>query len=194
MYKYQKSDKFVIEIDEVFNKDIINGTKELYRIKGFSSLVFDDKGLDKLQRYEELSSDSKEMLEKKAYNKALNNVWELMKAIFLHESEAGLSVSEFVKIYDGASPKDILKNFTPQEALAKLDAYQKEQAEIKVGDVYELKHSACCVISVENEMAKVMWGSGNTGNFTLDFLKRQAKKGFIDIQSMLNVRNWHDEI
>lgn len=54
-------DKFVIEIGEVFKATGTymaygceeNGYEEnLYRIKGFNSLVFDDNGLNKLEKYE----------------------------------------------------------------------------------------------------------------------------------------------
>ena len=38
-------DKFIIEIGEVF-------TENLYRVKGFNSLVFDDNVLNKLEKYE----------------------------------------------------------------------------------------------------------------------------------------------
>ena len=47
-------DKFIIEIGEVFKA---TGTymacgESLYRVKGFNSLVFDDNGLNRLEKYE----------------------------------------------------------------------------------------------------------------------------------------------
>lgn len=54
-------DKFIIEIGEVFTAKgtyMAYGCEEneyeenLYRIKGFNSLVFDDNGLNKLEKYE----------------------------------------------------------------------------------------------------------------------------------------------
>ena len=54
--KYNVGDKFVIEIGEVFVNGLSfeNDSKpcELYRIKGFNSLVFDESGLDKLKKLE----------------------------------------------------------------------------------------------------------------------------------------------
>lgn len=47
---YRQGDKFLIEIDEPFMGD---AGEKLYRIKGFKSLVFDDNGLKKLERYKE---------------------------------------------------------------------------------------------------------------------------------------------
>lgn len=54
--KYNVGDKFVIEIGEVFNNGLTfesdNTPCELYRIKGFNSLVFDKNGLNKLKKLE----------------------------------------------------------------------------------------------------------------------------------------------
>lgn len=46
MIKYNVGDKFIIEIAEKVRDN-------LYRIKGFNSLVFDDNGLKKLKRVQE---------------------------------------------------------------------------------------------------------------------------------------------
>lgn len=51
MSKYKVGDKFIIEIKEVMDSD--NGT--LYR-SNFSTLVFDDYGLDKLEQLEEIKA------------------------------------------------------------------------------------------------------------------------------------------
>ena len=43
-------DKFVIEIDKVFTES--NNGNKLYRIKGFNSLVFDENGIIRLEKFE----------------------------------------------------------------------------------------------------------------------------------------------
>ena len=54
MSEYKVGDKFVIEIGEVYNNGLpFNGKStpcDLYRIEGFNSLVFDENGLDRLNR------------------------------------------------------------------------------------------------------------------------------------------------
>lgn len=61
----KKGDKYVIEIGEVEYFEDDNGVDyPLARIKGFSALTFDEKGLDKLERVIELES----VEEKKPYN------------------------------------------------------------------------------------------------------------------------------
>ena len=50
----KSGDKYIIQIGQVM-KDA-NG-KEYAKIKGFNTLIFDDQGLDKLQKYSDASSD-----------------------------------------------------------------------------------------------------------------------------------------
>ena len=188
MSKYNKGDKFVIEIDEVFRNDVddIIHEEELYRIRGFKSLMFDDYGLDKLHQAITPAEDSlvdKSKVEE-AYNKGLedgrNEAWELAKKLVLLDSSIGW------KIFGTCRVLEVLENFTPQEALAKLEAYEKEQAEIKVGDVIERtrdnKVIVVCGISDVNYC-----GLMNDGRWTcLSFEDEITKTGkHIDIQSML---------
>ena len=49
--KHHVGDKFVIEIGETFYSD--NDCKKLYSIKGFNALIFDENGLDRLEKLEE---------------------------------------------------------------------------------------------------------------------------------------------
>ncbi len=54
MEKYKVGDKFIIEIEGIYENVLSNAfeedmSKQLYRIKGFESLVFDKNGLDKLE-------------------------------------------------------------------------------------------------------------------------------------------------
>lgn len=73
--------------------------------------------------------------DEEAYNKGLedgrNEVWELIKKLW------NLRPVDRDDIFGYSLIGDLVKNFTPQEALAKLEAYEKEQNEIKVGDVIE---------------------------------------------------------
>ena len=73
------------------------------------------------------------------YNKGLNDAWELVKKIVLSEGDGGYSCEELENIFGYWSPVSIFKAFTPQEALAKVKAYEEEHIRIRVGDVVKLK-------------------------------------------------------
>ena len=137
MSKYKIGDKFIVEIDDVMlGSTAENNPTALYRIKGFNSLVFDKNGLDKLEKIP--TSDAKDWSEtieamEREYNRGLNDAWELARKI------ADISTTKeradiFGYCCDGITVSDILRDFTPQQAIAKLEAYEKSK-QIQVGDV-----------------------------------------------------------
>lgn len=69
-----------------------------------------------------------------AYNKGLEDAWK-----FVTKTNTSVHPREAFRLLDFfgvANYRDIYVEYTPQEALAKLEAYEKEQ-NIKVGDVVE---------------------------------------------------------
>ena len=50
--KHNKGDRFILEITDVFSNE---DGEVLYQMNGFKSLVFDSKGMDKLEKYSEPS-------------------------------------------------------------------------------------------------------------------------------------------
>ena len=183
MRKYEVNDKFIIEIAEVCTTDIRKSTEEehtLYRVKGFNSLVFDDNGLDKLQKYNGsiISEDTLEMERMKALNDGRNEVWELAKKLWY------MGTVNCNDIFGYKFLIDIIDNFTPQEALAKLEAYEKEQNEIKVGDIVynDDTMEEGVVTHIDNDEVFMLYDDGSCGN-TYGNLTKTGKH--IDIQSVL---------
>lgn len=184
MSKYHKGDKFIVEIKEVMESD--NGT--LYR-SNFKTLTFDDYGLDTLQKYEQptISEDTLEMERIKALNDGRNEAWELARKI-----TDIVSTSERAKIFgyvvNGITIVDILRDFTPQEALAKLEAYEKEQEQIKVGDIVRIINSEVEYVVTKIEIhhcVEYYCGIRKNGEWLIQ--KKVEKTGKrIDIQSVLS--------
>lgn len=77
------------------------------------------------------------------YNRGLNDAWELAKKIVLTEGDGGIGETKLKELFDYSSIKRasywIFKEYAPQEALAKLEAYEKSKKEVeekfKVGDI-----------------------------------------------------------
>ena len=83
---YEVGDKFIIEIDKIYANTTNHGCEKVYRIKGFNSLVFDEYGLDKLEKYDcnkEFTSGKSEGMEmcEKYYQQGLNDMWEAITLI-----------------------------------------------------------------------------------------------------------------
>ena len=188
MSKYNKGDKFVIEIDEVFRNDAddIIHEEELYRIRGFKSLVFDDYGLDKLHQAITPAEDGLVDMAKvtEAYNKGLEDAWELAKKIVVDCKD--MTGKEFQDIF-GYYLHEVFVNYTPQEALAKLEAYEKEQAEIKVGDVVQVKNGYEFLVTHISKEKTHYFGITTTGDtYTSVHISELTNTGkHIDIQSVL---------
>ena len=141
MSKYKAGDKFVVEVDKVLSdadSPFIEG--ELYRIKGFKSLVFDEFGLDKLDKYypvpttteyDEGYVDGKET--------GMGEAWKIALNLYLIAFSDRLDIFNLEN--DGKDKLvEIMEKFTPQQAKAKIEAWEKSKEEIKVGDVCKRKN------------------------------------------------------
>lgn len=166
----------------MFTGDIEDLTPILYRIKGFNSLVFDKNGLDKLTMAITPKEDGLVSAEKvdEAYGKGLNDAWELAKKI-----DEKLP-NENWEIFNFGYCTEIFQRLTPQEAFAKLEAYESEQ-EIKVGDVVTTVNGTCeyivTCIQPPNTLHVVNSRSGYTQQMRIDVVKKTNKH--IDIASIL---------
>lgn len=131
---------------------------------------------------EELAA--KEECKEEAYNKGLedgrNEVWELANKIFDMDYHTTDEVF-------GCDTCEVMK-MTPQEALAKLEAYEKEQNKIKAGYVYEIMGKFCAVVQVDefNNEYHIIWCDGGTDRIPFETPIGFKKTGkHIDIQSIL---------
>ena len=186
MSKYKVGDKFIVEVAEIFEEaeeDLF--PDELYRIRGFNSLVFDDDGLDELQKYTETQIPYSE-----AYNQGLQDAWELVRKLYL-DGKQKYSPEEQKEIFGGSGITYVIEHYTPQEALAKIEAYEKEKAKIKVGDVVRAhENHEYVVIATSEEMPNnqpLLRSLENTKNVCFCTNDRMKKTGkHIDIQSILD--------
>ena len=118
-----------------------------------------------------------------AYDKGLNDAWELIKKLTVNDyRKDGYDSDELQRIFGTENLFCILKKYTPQEALSKLEAYEKEQAEIKVGDVVEVNGYKFLVTTVANDHINLIDSKGIT-TWTTSTCKKTGKH--IDISKIL---------
>ena len=118
--------KYIIEIEnEPFGRNddpvIPHGMDELYRAKGFKSLVFDQNGLDKLTPYTEPDEDE---IRQMAYEEA----WEFAKQVSIMKPE------DKRDLWGTDKYNTINFGYSYAEAKAKYDKWEKEKDCIRVGD------------------------------------------------------------
>ena len=117
----------------------------------------------------------------KTYTDGLNDAWEMANKI-----ADTLTTSERAKIFgyvvNGITVMDILRDFTPQEALAKLETYEKSK-EINVGDVVEQNGHKFVIIFVNGEYVNGIDVDGRFSNISIKNCKKTNRH--IDITSVL---------
>lgn len=112
-----------------------------------------------------------------AYNKGLNDAWELARKIVLLERDGGYSTQELKRILGYGGYESVLKAFTPQEALAKVKEYKDK---IKVGDVIRLKGNTHEAIVTRANVIDIyyLFRDGSCGRFYAE--KDLEKTGHFD--------------
>ena len=170
MSSYKVGDKFIIEIDKIFNQD----GETLYRAKGMKSLVFDEYGLNILKPLEDETmkllrenAELKERMQKDidkicdlcSRNDALDvaraagaeKAWKLAQKIALFEADGGYSDDELNEIFDSPYLSDIF-SITYSEAAAKVEAWEQKKEENclicqyyeRTADQYPCSHCRNC--------------------------------------------------
>ena len=116
-----------------------------------------------------------------------NEAWELVRKIF--DMETNDIEDIFIK-EDAWNLGTVLNNYTYQEAAAKVEAWERQKEEIKVGDVYMSKVGNYFVIyDIDHEkgIAKILWSDLSNSARELDDIKKYyIKTGrHIDIDNFL---------
>ena len=111
--------------------------------------------------------------------------WGLAKRFVCQNEQDGITARCFSNAFgDLAEAEDVLSAYTYEEALAKIEAYERGQ-EIKVGDEVKtiLGKINGIVTRVYSECCYVMWADGVCGEYQKSHLEKTGK--LIDIESIL---------
>ena len=112
----------------------------------------------------------------KTYKKGLADAWELAKKI------VNMKMDVAVEVFDCTRLSDVIEKFTPEEALAKIEAYENQ---IKVGDVVKVLggNGKGVIVSVGDGAAHILWSDGVSGVYTKSHIEKTGKH--IDIEGLL---------
>lgn len=122
MNEYKAGDKFVIEIKEIYENVLSNAfeddiPKQLYRVKGFESLVFNKDGLDKLEKVK----SSLPVPYSEAYKKGMNDAWDIVREL------CKTGYNDCTEMFGDEIVEHAIKNFTPLEIKKKLNLLKKKK-------------------------------------------------------------------
>lgn len=177
---YKVGDKFIIEIGGEYPQnpfeDGENGKAPtiLYKIKGFNSLVFDENGLGKFEKYDENAG----------YEKGLSDAWEAAKKICLSPYDGGIEADVIKEIF-GMTHDIVMEKSTPQEAVDRLKEWE-EKHDIKVGDVvtFENKNGKFLVTECLDGVLHCIDSEMTTYARKYDEVAKTGKR--IDLSELLN--------
>lgn len=113
----------------------------------------------------------------KTYEQGLADAWELAKKIMLATDDGGISLNDITEIFGSAYCA--LRDFTYEEALAKIEAYESEN-EIKVGDVVKVDGLHCVVTAVYKDSADVLFKDGSCENSDKTHIENTGKHLEVD--------------
>ena len=124
-----------------------------------------------------------ECITDKTYVDGLKDAWELAKKIYDSPYDGGLTNEAIEEIF-GCEFGSVARKYTAEEALAKIEAYEKEK-EIKVGDVVECNGFKGVVLHIfHSGSLNIVYENGIIE--TLASVQECKKTGkHIDIESLL---------
>jgi len=179
--------KYIIELEDEpmiansFNQEV----DELWKAKGFNSLVFDKYGLYKLTPYTELDRKAIE-----------DETWGLAERI------ADMSYDDFISCFEGET-EEYVYGLTYHEVKAKYEAWKKRKEEIHVGDEVKIANTIGVVTRVpEYDEQRVHYiaesGTVYCNNAYADIVKtgRHFDEGCAEVCREFicpDCENWNDE-
>ena len=181
--------KYVIEFEEEpFGKNdnpvIPHYLEELWRVKGFNSLVFDENGIKKLTPLEDTLELAKHEVYGNGFNEGcdvgLRNLWDGIWKVFGNTSDGSYTATQLAQIFGKSNWFDAIKSLSPSEFLKKISDYEEMMSEIKAGD--EVVHTTAATVAICTSDIRtidgevyVMFGDGSCGQYPEDKLGKTGK-------------------
>lgn len=138
-------DKFVLEVAEIYDSDIHKGNNspsKLYRMKGFNSLVFDENGIQKLEKFKEpkndIDSDSFEIGFCHGATSMFNSVQGFINMFMNMDNDRLLEYFGVDSEWGDSVLEKIFVELTPKEFMDKINRYYER---IIIGDEIKNVHT-----------------------------------------------------
>ena len=111
----------------------------------------------------------------KTYEQGLADAWELAGKLVFSEKNGGFNVRRIEEIFGTQRYPDVFRWFTAEEALAKIEDYERTK-EIKVNSIVENSMGVLGVVTRdENTNVYVMWTDGSCGKREKKCLKNTGR-------------------
>lgn len=92
-----------------------------------------------------------------AYQRGLNDAWELARRIRLNVEDGGISVSELCEMFHTNTVYNIFKGYSAQEVMKRIAEYEKQKNAIKIGDEVKFNHDDIKATVMDQSDKEGMW-------------------------------------
>lgn len=179
MYKYDKGDKFVVEVKLAYS----NAIGAAYDM---GVVTLNERQLDMLEKLDcDYVNEHFEDLQDFAYEKGKEDAWKLAGRISGPVSD-NLSENNLLKIFGFKQRSQIYEKYTVNQAMALIGQYEKDE-KIKAGDIVMTEDEAAVVTAIEDQYYHlVLLRSGRVVKADKDYGYVKCKTGrMTDICSLL---------
>lgn len=180
---FKVGDKFVIELDRKFECNDCS----YYKIKGLATTM-NEAQLKALDHCDEADKKEEEAY-KKGYAKAIEDIQEVVRTLL------AMDYNDKDLCFGGSHiTAEILSEFDVREIVERLEAYEKEQSKIKVGDEVKVENSGGylgkAIVTYVDKYEKeiyVVFAGGSAGEITDRTKLRKTGRHFDEIEKLIEI-------
>lgn len=94
---------------------------------------------------------------KAEYQRGLEDAWECARRLLFTVEDGGMSTSELCEIFHRYGSYSILKDYSVQEVMKRIEEYEKQKDAIKIGDEVKFNHDDIKATVMDQSDKEGMW-------------------------------------
>lgn len=94
---------------------------------------------------------------KAEYQRGLEDAWECSRRLLFNVEDGGMSTSELCEIFHRYGSYSILKDYSVQEVMKRIEEYEKQKDAIKIGDEVKFNHDDIKATVMDQSDKEGMW-------------------------------------
>lgn len=94
---------------------------------------------------------------KAEYQRGLEDAWECARRLLFNVEDGGMSTSELCEIFHRYGSYSILKDYSVQEVMKRIEEYEKQKDAIKIGDEVKFNHDDIKATVMDQSDKEGMW-------------------------------------
>lgn len=111
------------------------------------------------------------------YKRGLEDAWNAVRKLSTYPKDGGLNQKEAFDMFNVSDYHDLFLTYTAMEVIDKLNAYESEKADFRVGDEVIYKDGSIGILTAKaNNYYYFLWSNGTSSSFPVEDLKADFNK------------------